>query len=140
MLGGFGTGKSHLGAAALRKFGRGWFIKQSSLLFALRATYKDKAAFDPIERAQTARLLVLDDVGISSGGRDELPLLHEILDYRHGERLPTIITSNLPIEGLSSVIGERMADRLRESAFRVLKFSGASNRRDARQRYFGEEV
>lgn len=137
MLGGFGTGKSHLGAAALRQVGRGWFVKQSSLLLALRQTYRDKAAFDPIDRAQSARLFVLDDVGISSGGRDELPLLHEILDYRHGERLPTIITSNLPLEGLSAVIGERMADRLRESAFRVLKFSGASNRRDARQRYFG---
>ncbi len=63
-------------------------------------------------------------------------MLHEILDYRHGERLPTIITSNLQFENLSGVLGERMADRLRESTFRVLTFSGSSNRRDARQRYF----
>ena len=133
----FGTGKSHLSAAALRQIGGGWFVKQSSLLFALRATYRDKAARDPIERAQSARLLVLDDVGISSGGRDELPLLHEILDHRHGEKLPTIMTSNLPLEGLSAVIGDRMSDRLRESAFRVLNFTGTSNRRGARQRYFG---
>ena len=136
MLGAYGTGKTHLGVAALRSFNGGWLVKQASLLRALRDTYNDKAAFDPIDRAQTARLLILDDAGLSAGGRDELPMLHEILDYRHGERLPTIITSNLPFEKLSSVVGERMADRLRESAFRVLTFTGTSHRRDARARYF----
>lgn len=138
LLGGFGTGKSHLAAAALRTFGRGWFIGHNSLLLALRATYRDHAAFNPIERAQAARLFVLDDVGLSGGGKDELPMLHEIFNHRHNERLPTIITSNLQYNGLASVLGERMTDRLRESAFRVLMFNGASHRRDARQRYFDE--
>lgn len=136
MLGAYGTGKSHLAVAALRVFDRGWFTKQSSLLSALRATYRDKTAFDPKDRAQSAQLFVLDDVGVSSGGRDELPLLHEILDYRHGERLPTIITSNLPWENLTSALGERMGDRLRESTFRVLTFAGLSHRRDARGKFF----
>jgi DNA replication protein DnaC len=136
LLGGYGTGKAHLAVAALRSFGSGWIVKQASLLCALRDTYSDKTAFDPIERAQSARLLVLGDVGLSAGGRDELPMLHEILDYRHGERLPTIITSNLPFEKLTPVLGERMADRLRESAFRVLTFTGTSHRREARARYF----
>jgi len=136
MLGGYGTGKSHLAAAALRTFGKGWFVKNSTLLNALRDTYRDKAAFCPIDRAQSARLFVLDDAGLSAGGRDQLPLIHEILDYRHGERLPTVITSNLDWDGLANVVGERMADRLRESAFRVLTFTGTSHRREARQRYF----
>ena len=136
LLGGYGTGKTHLAVAALRSFGSGWIVKQASLLRALRDTDSDKAAFGLIYRAQSARMLVLDDVGLSAGGRDELPMLHEILDYRHGERLPTIITSNLPFEKLTPVLGERMADRLRESAFRVLTFTGTSHRRDARARYF----
>ncbi len=136
LIGGYGTGKSHLAAAALRTIGKGWFVKQSSLLVALRQTYRDKAAFDPIDRAQSARLFVLDDVGLSAGGRDELPLLHEILDYRHSERMATIITSNFEWESISNVIGERMADRMRESAFRLLKFTGTSHRREARERYF----
>jgi DNA replication protein DnaC len=136
LCGNFGTGKTHLAVAGLRTFGTGWLVKQASLLRALRDTYADKSAFDPIERAQNARLLVLDDVGLSGGGRDELPMLHEILDYRHGSRLPTIITSNLPFENLSAVLGERMADRLRESTFRVLTFTGSSHRRDARELYF----
>jgi DNA replication protein DnaC len=138
MLGGYGTGKSHLSAAALRTFGKGWFVKNSTLLNSLRDTYRDKLAFNPIERAQSARLFVLDDAGLSAGGKDQLPLIHEILDYRHGERLPTIITSNLSWDGLTGVIGERMSDRLRESAFRILNFTGKSHRREARQRYFDE--
>ncbi|MEI8290375.1 MAG: ATP-binding protein [Verrucomicrobiota bacterium] len=139
MLGGYGTGKSHLAAASLHTFGKGWFVKNSTLLNCLRDTYRDKSAFDPIDRAQSARLFVLDDAGLSVGGRDQLPLLHEILDYRHGERLPTIITSNLEWDSLANVIGERMADRLCESAFGVMKFTGGSHRREARQRYFDDE-
>ena len=111
-------------------------VKQASLLRLLRATYGDKKADDPIEKAQYARLLVLDDAGLSSGGRDELPMLHEVLDYRHGERLPTIVTTNLPFEQLSDALGERMADRLRESTFRILTFNGSSHRREAREHYF----
>lgn len=136
LSGDYGTGKTHLAVAALRRFNGGWLVKQATLLRLLRATYGDRRADDPIERAQSTRLLVLDDVGLSSGGRDELPMLHEILDHRHGGRLPTIITTNLPFENLSAVLGERMADRLRESAFRVLTFIGSSHRRDARERYF----
>ena len=136
LLGRLGTGKSHLAVAALRTFGKGWFIKHNSLLSAHRATYHDKNAFDPIQRAKAARLFVLDDLGFSVGGRDELPLLHEVLDYRHEERLPTIITSNLLYEELAPVLGDRMRDRLRESTHRVFMFTGDSQRPEARQRYF----
>ena len=136
LAGAVGTGKTHLGVASIRKFDGGWLIKQATLLRLLRATYGDRNADDPIERAQNARLLVLDDVGLSGGGRDELPMLHEILDHRHGSRLPTIITTNLPFENLSAFLGERMADRLRESTFRVLTFTGPSHRRAAREHYF----
>lgn len=139
MTGGVGTGKSHLATAALRTIGKGWLVKQSSLLYALRDTYRDKSAFDPIDRAQSARLLVLDDVGLSAGGRDELPLLHEILDYRHCERRPTIITSNFEWDAITSVFGERMADRFIESTCRILKFTGPSHRREARDRYHDYE-
>ena len=136
LLGGYGTGKTHLAVAALRSFGSGWIVKQAALLRARRDTYNDRAAFDPIQRAQSARLFVLDDAGFSGGGKDELNLLDDILDFRHGERLPTIITSNLPFEKLLSVVGGRMGDRFRESVFRVLTFTGSSHRREARERYF----
>jgi DNA replication protein DnaC len=136
LLGGLGTGKSHLAVAAFRHFGRGLFIKQSELLRRLRQTYRDKAAIDPVEEAQNVACLVLDEMGLSPGGRDELPLLHDVLDYRHGNKKPTILTGNLMYDELRGVIGERMADRLRESAFAVLNFGGASRRAEARDKYF----
>ena len=136
LLGDLGTGKTHMAVAILRTFSRGWLVKQSELLRRLRATYRDRAAVDPVDAAQDASLLVLDEVGLSAGGRDELPLLHDVLDHRHGNQKPTILTGNLGTDQLAAVIGDRMADRLKESAFAVLVLSGASNRAEARDRYF----
>jgi DNA replication protein DnaC len=139
LLGALGTGKSHLGVAALRTFQSGLFIKQSELLRRLRQTYRDRAAIDPVDEAQNAGCLVLDEMGLSPGGRDELPLLHDVLDHRHGNQKPTVLTGNLKFDELSVVIGDRMADRLRESAFAILYFGGTSHRREAHERYFANE-
>ena len=139
MLGDLGTGKSHLAAAITRYFSDPMFIKQSELLRRLRHTYRDKAARDPVDDAQDSGLLVLDEVGLSAGGRDELPMLHDILDHRYNERKPTVLTGNITLEQMQVVVGQRMADRLRESAFAVLMFGGDSRRRDARDRYFEVE-
>jgi DNA replication protein DnaC len=138
MLGNVGTGKSHLAVAAMREWRAAVFIKQSSLLRELRATYRDRAACDPVSRCQDAGLLVLDEIGLSAGGRDELPLLHEILDYRYGEHRPTILTGNLGLDELRGIIGERLSDRLRECALPVLIFSGPSHRPERRGEYFLE--
>jgi DNA replication protein DnaC len=81
------------------------------------------------------RLLVLDDAGLSAGGRDELPMLHEILDYRYGRKLPTVVTSNLPWDELRNLFSERMEDRLRQCSFEVLTFSGPSYRSQLRNQY-----
>jgi len=136
LLGGLGVGKSHLAVAAMRHFKDGLFVKQNTLLRRLRATYRDAKAGDPVEEAQRTGLFVLDEVGLTSGGRDELPALHEALDFRHGHRKPTIVTSNLTWEQLGGVIGDRLADRFTESAFRILVFGGTSKRPTARKRYF----
>ena len=138
MLGELGTGKSHLAAAITRHFRMPLYIKQSELLRRLRATYRDKAAVDPVDQAQDCDLLVLDEVGLSPGGRDELPMLHDVLDHRYNERKPTVLTGNVSLESMEGIIGERMADRLRESAFAVLTFGGMSQRRAARGIYFDE--
>jgi len=136
LFGGYGSGKGHLSVAMLRRFRSGWFVKHSELLRCLRDTYRDRAAFDPVDRAQDTGLLVLDEIGLSAGGRDELPLLHDILDYRHGNFLPTVITGNIAAKDLASIVGERMADRLRESAFAIINLAGPSHRSEAKKNYF----
>lgn len=136
LIGNLGTGKSHLAVGAMRAFRRAVFLKQGTLLRKLRQTYHDRRAADPIEQCQQVGLLVLDEMGLSGGGRDELPMLHEILDFRYSSKMPTILTGNLTWPELKSVIGDRLADRLSEAAFKVLSFGGTSHRATKRDDYF----
>jgi DNA replication protein DnaC len=136
MLGDVGTGKTHLAVGVARLFAKPVMVKQSALLRKLRATYRDRTAEDPVPICQNAGLLVLDEIGLSVGGRDELPMLHDILDHRHCEMLPTVLTGNLHPGELRELIGERLDDRLHESGFEVLNFTGPSQRAAARERYF----
>ena len=136
LLGKVGTGKGHLAVSVMRTFADAIFVKHSTLLRRLRQSYRDPEAADPIAECQCAGLLVLDEIGVSAGGRDELPMLQEILDYRYGERLPTILTSNLTMAQMAHAIGKRLVDRLRESAFEVLTFGGESRRDAMKAQYF----
>ena len=135
LLGTVGTGKTHLAVGVMRAFKRPLIFKQNTLLRALRATYHDREAENPIPACQDADLLVLDEMGVTSGGRDEYPALHEILDHRYGEYLPTVITSNLGTQELRDMLGERLMDRIAQAAFKVLTFGGPSHRRQLRDQY-----
>jgi DNA replication protein DnaC len=136
MLGDLGTGKSHLAVGLARQFKSPMYITQGELLRRLRSCYRDKTAIDPVDQAQQADLLILDEMGLSAGGRDEMPMLHDILTHRYNERKPTILTGNISLDQLKSLIGERMTDRLKESAYPILIFGGTSYRIEARKRYF----
>ena len=140
LLGDVGTGKTHLAVGVARETeGSVVFKTQSELLRQLRATYDDKQAESPIPKAKRAALFILDEVGISGGGKDELPMINEILSHRYTEKLRTIITSNFGIEKLKASLGERMADRLSECCYAALYFGGASHRRNAKAKYFEEQ-
>ena len=138
LLGDFGTGKSHLAVGAMRSFSNAHYVKQNDLLRKLRQTYRDHDVSDPVEDCQRCGLLVLDDMGLSGGGRDELPMIHAILDHRHDEQKPTIITSNLELVDLQAHIGGRMADRFKESCFEIIQFRGESHRKIANEKYFSK--
>jgi DNA replication protein DnaC len=138
MLGEVGTGKSHLSIGLMAGFNSPRLINQNTLLSELRRTYRDPKAADPIRAYQRADLLVLDEMGLSAGGKDELPALHEILNYRFGEFLPSILLGNISTDQLREILGERLVDRLTESAFAILTLAGPSHRAESRKRYFPE--
>lgn len=133
--GALGDGKSFLAVAALRAAGRGMFITHNDMLFALRKGYGDPKAEDILERAIECELLVLDDVGLSTGGRDDIPMLHHVLSTRHDFQKRTIVTSNLTLNEVYRTLGDRMAQRFAQSQYGHVAFNGASHRQRERANY-----
>lgn len=60
---------------------------------------------------------------------NEQHILFNVIDGRYQNALPTIIISNLTVEGVTSYLGERSMDRLREGGGRVLQFLWESYRK-----------
>jgi DNA replication protein DnaC len=80
-----------------------------------------------IQRAQQAPFAVLDDIGVRSASEAFRSYVHAIVNYRTANGLPTIFTSNLPIEEMAVVFDARLQDRMRDMCA-VLHFDGTSKR------------
>jgi DNA replication protein DnaC len=80
-----------------------------------------------IQRTQTAPFAVLDDIGVRSASEAFRAYVHAIVNYRTTNGLPTVFTSNLPIEEMAVVFDARLYDRMRDMCA-VLHFSGESKR------------
>jgi DNA replication protein DnaC len=117
LLGLPGTGKTHLAAAiANERRGAGttaYFVTAPDLLDYLRSAYApdSKVSYDKVfEAVRTAPLLVLDDLGAHSGTPWAQEKLFQLLNYRYNAALPTVITSNLPLEEQDARIRSRILD------------------------------
>ena len=130
-----GIGKSHLAVGALREIGGGIFTTASRLLRQLRLSYDGKAQ-NPIPSAQRTKCLVIDELGVSTGGIDEVPMIIEIVTARYEYKRPTIITTNLAQSEMMAMLGERIADRLTEATWGYIELTGKSHRAEAREKYF----
>ncbi|MBQ7544900.1 MAG: ATP-binding protein [Synergistaceae bacterium] len=94
-----GTGKTHLAVAiALRAMEQGRqaiFRLVSAMLDEIQAAITDKGDYDGLMRQfKTVPCLVLDDLGHENMTAARASYLHQIIDYRYGEGLQTIITTN----------------------------------------------
>lgn len=128
MVGKVGTGKSHLGAAAIKAIGGGEFITQYDLVGALRQSYEKGGQEELVEKYRTAKCFVLDEISTEVKGSDIAPLLYRILSYRYDQGLLTVLTSNETLETIRDVLGIRLADRIRES-FVLANFTWESARK-----------
>lgn len=131
----YGIGKSHLGIAILRDHGKGMFITQLGLMARVRAHYNTFKETSVVEDCKHTPLLILDEVGFGQEGRDVLPILHEILDFRYGMRKKTVLTTNLSRNDFANAIGERLADRLGEALIGFFELTGKSRRKANRSQY-----
>lgn len=127
LLGNPGLGKGHLAVASMKCVGRGLYITHPDLLTELRASYTTHTTEQLIEKYRHTPFLVLDELGVSGGGKDEQPLLYQILSARHDSKLATVITSNEELPTLKDILGHRIMDRIRED-YMLCYFKGESHR------------
>jgi DNA replication protein DnaC len=78
-------------------------------------------------KAKVTPFVVLDDIGVRSASEAFRGDLHSIINHRITNGLPSVYTSNLPIEELVRVFDARLYDRVRDMCI-VLPFGGESKR------------
>ena len=79
-------------------------------------TAVDEYQRDPISIFQKCAVLAIDDLG-QAGGEWLQDILFRILDARMNDRLPTLVTSNIPIQDLP--FDDRITDRLQKMCFTI---------------------
>jgi DNA replication protein DnaC len=101
-----------------------------------------EAIRNEIRRCQFVPFLVMDDIGVRGASDAFRSYLHSIINHRTTHSLPTIYTSNIPLERrerererdrderqktFAEVFDERLYDRVRDMCI-VLPFGGESKR------------
>lgn len=138
-----GCGKTHLAAAiANERVRQGYpalFVFVPDLLDHLRATFGPYSLvpFDKrFEEVRRAPFLILDALGTESATPWAREKLYQIFEYRYNARLPTVITTALPIKDLDPQLATRMADESRCRRFAILAppYLGGARRRKGRQK------
>jgi DNA replication protein DnaC len=115
-----GTGKTHLSVSYLRErmftdTRRMKFISVPKLLLEIRGAFnKDSEVTEQkiVDDYCKIPILVLDDLGTEKSSDFVLQCVYLILDSRYSSLLPTIITSNLNLEQISSIYGDRISSRI----------------------------
>lgn len=77
------------------------------------SAYGPEAARE-LRRYYDTRLLVIDDLGAETKSPIWEMLLFEILDTRHGDMKPTLLTSNVGAKDFAERYGTRLIERIRE--------------------------
>jgi DNA replication protein DnaC len=115
-LGNSGTGKSHvalaLGLAACQKGFTVAFTTAAALVHQLMEARDERRLLKRQRELQAVKLLIVDELGYVPLSATGAELLFEVFSQRY-ERGSTVITSNLPFEDWTSVLGsERLTGAL----------------------------
>lgn len=116
-----GYGKTGLAAAIVGYVvGQGLpirFYRAQEMFADIQGRYGKEgvSADDVINAISGSARLIIDEANISSTN-DKQRIMEEIIRYRHGRDLPTVITCNVDIKGFAAIWGERTADVVAEVA------------------------
>jgi DNA replication protein DnaC len=134
-LGNSGTGKTHialgLGLAACQKGYGVRFVTAASLVHELIEARDEKSLLRYQKQLARYELLIVDELGFVPLSKSGAELLFEVLSQRY-ERCATFITSNLPFNEWTEILGsERLTgallDRLTHHVH-ILEMNGSSYR------------
>lgn len=118
-----GNGKTHLAASvyhvAKERRLTSVFVVVPDFLDQIKQTFdrKKKKASDLedwqlINPIKTAKVVILDDIGVANASDWDRKTLFTIVNYRYEHKLTTIITTNKNADELVEIIGKATVDRL----------------------------
>lgn len=135
-----GTGKSHLAAAILKGIlprHVGVYMTFMGMIRLIRETWRPdskRTESQVIAELGTLPLLVLDEIGVQYGTEAEHTLLFEVMDRRYRDQKPSILLTNQDKDGFKRFVGDRVYDRMTETA-RWVSFDWGSYRTQARKEH-----
>lgn len=131
ILGGYGTGKTHLACACLHTNTNGRYIDMPTLEVELECSRdfsaKENKA-DILQKYTKPALLVLDEIGRFQNPQAERQALYFIINARYNRKLNTILVSNLNRKEFGEYIGNATADRIAEKRV-LVELTGESYRK-----------
>lgn len=145
LYGNYGTGKTHLAAAAVHyALGAGWidatFRVWTTYVERLQATidrrrqvedeFGHETVTDIMAELKRGRLVVIDDIDKQPPSEWTQAKLYEVLNTRYNAARPTVLTFNLAPDDprTQDVLGGAAFDRVMHLAYDVIEFSGPSYR------------
>jgi DNA replication protein DnaC len=125
LIGGYGTGKTHLAIAVLHRVLEsgivGVFSTVPELLAEIRKNFNEGATDNElIKLIKTTPFLIFDDMGTEKTTDWVQEQLFIIVNARYENMLPTVITSNCTIQELETKIGARTVSRIIEMCDGIL--------------------
>ena len=119
-----GTGKTTIAVAC----GKTVAARGKRVLFLRAAAIPDLTEEAYVE-AKEVKNLIIDDLDKIRNTDYGIEKLFELVDYRHSELKPTIVTSNLTPSGIAERYGSSLASRLCDrSSFGVFEVGGSDRR------------
>lgn len=136
LMGGTGSGKTHQAYGALAAIGESgrplvrWVAESMPDLQARMLPSSGVNLETEFNRVANAPLLLLDELGANKGSDWADAITFRLVDRRYNRCLPTIYTTNIPLEQLKLALGDRINSRLAQTATKV-KLNDGDRRRAA---------
>lgn len=134
LLGSPGTGKNMIAAIIAQNLIKRQFsclhTTAIKLVRKVKDSWTDKSISEQsvIDSFREPDLLIIDEVGVQFGSVTEQMYLTEIINERYENMKSVILISNLNIQQIKEILGERIIDRFRDKGSMALALNWPSHR------------